>query len=222
MTRRSLASYIDHTLLRPEATENEIDQLCQEAKQYQFAAVCINPFWVKRAAQRLQSTPIKVCTVVGFPLGATTAASKVAEARQVVEDGAEEVDMVLNIGALKSGLRDEVYREIEGVVQAVKDRALVKVIIETALLSDAEKRLACQVIQEAGAHYVKTSTGFLGGGATVHDVRLLKEAVGERLKVKASGGIRNYETALAMIEAGASRLGTSASLAILKGQAGSR
>lgn len=211
----NLASFIDHTLLKPEATEQEIKTLCQEARQHEFAAVCVNPMYVQQCASLLEDTPVKVCTVVGFPLGATTSQIKRAEAEEAVQAGAEEIDMVIAIGALKSGNDEYVKRDIASVVQACEKRALVKVIIETALLTEEEKKRACQLAKAAGADYVKTSTGFAGGGATVEDVRLMKEAVGEAMKVKASGGVRTREDAEALISAGAARIGTSSGVALV-------
>lgn len=211
----NLASFIDHTLLKPEATEQEIKTLCQEARKHEFAAVCVNPMYVQQCASLLEDTPVKVCTVVGFPLGATTSQIKRAEAEEAVQAGAEEIDMVIAIGALKSGNDEYVKRDIASVVQACEKRALVKVIIETALLTEEEKKRACQLAKAAGADYVKTSTGFAGGGATVEDVRLMKEAVGEAMKVKASGGVRTREDAEALISAGAARIGTSSGVALV-------
>jgi deoxyribose-phosphate aldolase len=215
-----LAKMIDHTLLKPDAKKEQIETLCREAAEYRFASVCVNPYWVPLARQFLSGTGVKVCTVIGFPLGATSTAAKVAETEQAIKDGAEEVDMVINIGALKSGDEDAVKKDIASVVAAAKGKALVKVIIETCLLTDEEKRLACRLAVEAGADYVKTSTGFSTGGATVEDIRLMREAVGSDFGVKASGGIRTYEDAMAMIEAGATRIGASASIAIMKGALG--
>ncbi|GGK18479.1 deoxyribose-phosphate aldolase [Caldalkalibacillus thermarum] len=217
MQMDQLAAYIDHTLLKPDATQQEIDKLCEEARQYQFASVCVNPTWVKRCAQQLKDTPVKVCTVVGFPLGANTSTIKAAETEQALADGAQEVDMVINIGTLKSGQHHAVEEDIKAVVKATQGKAVVKVIIETALLTDEEKIIACQLSKRAGADFVKTSTGFLGGGATVADVELMKKTVGDTLGVKASGGIRDYATAIAMIKAGATRLGASAGVAIVTG-----
>lgn len=214
---KDLASHIDHTLLKPEAAEGDIRKLCSEAREHNFVAVCVNPVWVSLAATELRGTPVKVCTVIGFPLGATTTLTKQIEARDAIAAGALELDMVLCLGALKSGRTDLVRRDIEAVVQISEGRALVKVILETALLTHAEKLEACALAKAAGAHFVKTSTGFAGGGATVEDVRLMREAVGPLMGVKASGGIRDRETALAMIAAGASRIGASASIAILNG-----
>lgn len=217
---RGLARIIDHTLLKPDATAAQIEQLCREALQYGFAAVCVNPTWVPLAARLLQGSDVKVCTVVGFPLGATSTAAKVAEARAAIAAGAREIDMVINIGALKSGLYDQVRDDIRAVVEAAHPTATVKVILETALLTDAEKVQACRLAREAGADFVKTSTGFGPGGATVHDVALLRREVGPAMGVKASGGIRDRATALAMVQAGANRIGASASVAIVTGGAG--
>jgi deoxyribose-phosphate aldolase len=216
-----LNKYIDHTLLKPEATADMIDKLCAEAKQYDFASVCVNPVWVKRCAELLNGTDVKVCTVIGFPLGANTPAVKAAETRDAIANGATEVDMVLNIGALKSGDLELVKQDIAAVKQAAGD-VLVKVILETGLLTDEEKVTACKLCVEAGADYVKTSTGFGPGGATVEDVALMRKTVGPDIGVKASGGVRDRATALAMIEAGASRIGASAGIAIVTGgEAGS-
>ncbi len=211
----SLASYIDHTLLRPTATREEIVKLCEEAKIYHFQAVCVHPFWVGTAVEQLKETEVQVATVIGFPLGATTTKVKVTEAVEAVKLGATEIDMVINLGALKSGNKDTVLQDIAEVVTAVQDQALVKVIIETAYLTEEEKKLACQLAKDAGAHYVKTSTGFGPKGATVEDVALMRKVVGEELGVKASGGIRTRADAEAMLEAGASRIGASASLALV-------
>ncbi len=212
-----LAKYIDHTLLKPEATAEMIDKLCAEAKEYDFASVCVNPVWVKRSAQNLAGTDVKVCTVIGFPLGANTPEVKAAETRDAIANGAAEVDMVINVGALKSGDLELVKRDIQAVVEASGD-VLVKVIIETGLLTDQEKVTACQLSVEAGADYVKTSTGFGPGGATVEDIALMRKTVGPEIGVKASGGVRDRKTALAMIEAGATRIGASAGIAIVSGE----
>ncbi|NGQ94136.1 deoxyribose-phosphate aldolase [Brevibacillus sp. SYP-B805] len=212
----NLNKYIDHTLLKPEATAAMIDKLCDEAKQYDFASVCVNPFWVKRAADRLAGSDVKVCTVIGFPLGANTPEVKAAETRDAIANGASEIDMVLNVGALKSGDLETVKRDIAAVVNAAGG-VLVKVILETGLLTDEEKVTACKLCVEAGAHYVKTSTGFGPGGATVEDVALMRKTVGPDIGVKASGGVRDRATALAMIEAGATRIGASAGIAIVSG-----
>ncbi|MED4269807.1 deoxyribose-phosphate aldolase [Geobacillus stearothermophilus] len=216
----NIANMIDHTLLKPEATEEQIVQLCAEAKQYGFASVCVNPSWVKTAARELSGTDVRVCTVIGFPLGATTPETKAFETKNAIENGAREVDMVINIGALKSGADDWVESDIRAVVEAAAGKALVKVIIETALLTDDEKVRACQLAVKAGADYVKTSTGFSGGGATVEDVALMRKTVGDNVGVKASGGVRDRKTAEAMIEAGATRIGTSSGVAIVSGQTG--
>lgn len=213
-----IAQMIDHTLLKPEATEQEILKLCEEAKAHGFASVCVNPYFVKTAAQALQGSPVKVCIVIGFPLGATDARVKAYETKLAIEDGAQEVDMVINIGALKSGDDEVVERDIQAVVEAAKERALVKVILETCLLTDEEIVRACELAKKAGADFVKTSTGFSSGGATVEAVRLMRQAVGESLGVKASGGIRDYETAKAMIDAGATRIGASAGIKIVEGE----
>jgi deoxyribose-phosphate aldolase len=215
MTTMEIAKYIDHTLLKPEATKEQVEKLCNEAKQYNFASVCVNPTWVKLASDILKGTDVKVCTVIGFPLGANTPETKAFEAVNAVTNGAEEIDMVMNIGALKSGDTELVQKDIEAVVNAVKDKALVKVIIETSLLTEDEKVTACQLSVQAGAHYVKTSTGFSTGGATVEDVALMRKTVGPNVGVKASGGVRTAEDAKAMIEAGASRIGASSGTAIV-------
>ncbi|MGV3487140.1 MAG: deoxyribose-phosphate aldolase [Tuberibacillus sp.] len=210
-----LAKMIDHTLLKPEATKTDILKLCEEAKEHQFISVCVNPYWVKTAAEVLKDSPVKVCTVIGFPLGATTTATKVFEANLAIEEGATEVDMVINIGELKSGRLDAVEADIAAVVKAAEGRALVKVILETSLLSDEEIANASQCAKKAGADFVKTSTGFSTGGATVEAVRLMRQTVGPDMGVKASGGIRDYATAQAMIEAGATRIGASAGIKII-------
>jgi deoxyribose-phosphate aldolase len=214
--RLSINRYIDHTLLKPEATEAQIVELCREAVRYQFASVCINPCYIAVAARELRGSGVKTGTVIGFPLGATTREVKVFEAEQAMRNGAEELDMVMNIGALKAGLREAVAGEIRAVVEAARGKALVKVIIECCLLTEEEKIAACQIVQEAGANFVKTSTGFASGGATVKDVRLIRQTVGPDMGIKASGGIRDYRTALAMIEAGANRIGTSSGVAIFR------
>lgn len=209
-----LAHWIDHTLLKPDAVKNEITQICEEAKEYKFASVCINPTWVSLAQKILRGTLVKVCTVIGFPLGATFAETKAAEARTAVAVGADEVDMVINIGALKSGDYTLVERDIRGVVRAA-GRRTVKVILETCLLTDDEKEKACLIAKDAGAHFVKTSTGFSSSGATVKDVALMRKTVGMTMGVKASGGVRTYEDACKMVEAGATRIGASASVVIV-------
>lgn len=220
MSQLDLAKYIDHTLLKPESTETEIIALCKEAEEYGFAAVCINPYYVAAAAKQLESTGVNVATVIGFPLGATSTFTKVAETRDAIANGATEIDMVINISALKSKKELDVYHDIKQVVKAAEGQAIVKVIIETGLLTDEEKRNACRIAKEAGAHFVKTSTGFGNGVATVEDIRLMREVVGEGIGIKASGGIRDAKTARAMIEAGANRIGASAGVAIVSGEKG--
>jgi len=213
---KSIAAYIDHTLLKPDATLEEIENLVNEAKRYRFASVCVNPTWVSYCANLLAGTDVKVCTVIGFPLGATTPEVKRLETVNAIENGAQEVDMVINIGALKSGKYDLVKSDIEGVVEAAKGKALVKVIIETSLLTDKEKIQACKLAKEAGADFVKTSTGFSSGGATVEDVELMRSTVGPDMGVKASGGVRTYEDAKKMLAAGATRIGTSSGVKIVE------
>lgn len=211
-----LNKYIDHTLLKPDASQEQIETLIEEAKKYDFASVCVNPTWVNFAAQALKATDVKVCTVIGFPLGANTPELKAFETSDAIQNGANEVDMVINIGALKSRNFDLVERDIRAVVEAAKG-TLVKVIIETCLLTDDEKVKACQIAQKAGADFVKTSTGFSTGGATVADVALMRKTVGPDMGVKASGGARSYEDALAFIKAGATRIGASSGVAIMDG-----
>jgi deoxyribose-phosphate aldolase len=214
-----MASKIDHTLLKPEATREEISQLCFEARKYSFASVCINPTHVKLCKSLLRGSSVKVCTVIGFPLGATTPEVKVFETRQAIEEGAEEVDMVINIGGLKDKNYELVARDIRGVVkEAHSHDVLVKVIIETALLTDEEKKIACLLVKEAGADYVKTSTGFSKAGATVEDVALMRRTVGPLLGVKAAGGVRTREDFEKMVSAGATRIGASAGIKIVKGE----
>ncbi|HHX0218881.1 TPA: deoxyribose-phosphate aldolase [Enterococcus faecalis] len=211
---------IDHTILKPEATEAAVQKIIDEAKEYNFFSVCINPCWVAFASEQLADTDVAVCTVIGFPLGANTTEVKAYEAADAIKNGANEVDMVINIGALKSQQYDHVRQDIQGVVDAAKGKALVKVIIETALLTDEEKVKACELAKEAGADFVKTSTGFSTGGAKVADIRLMRETVGPDMGVKASGGVHNAEEALAMIEAGATRIGASTGVAIVSGATG--
>jgi len=210
-----LNRYIDHTLLKPEATMQEIQKLCEEGIAHQFASVCIQPTWVTYACDFLKGTEVMLCSVVGFPLGANTTENKSAEARQLAECGVQEIDMVINIGALKSKDYKKVRKDIEAVTQAAAP-ALVKVILETCLLTDEEKQTACLLSMEAGASFVKTSTGFSKAGATIHDVTLMRNVVGPDFGVKASGGIRDLSTTLAMIEAGATRIGTSSGVAIIR------
>ncbi|MFC4772549.1 deoxyribose-phosphate aldolase [Enterococcus hermanniensis] len=211
---------IDHTLLKADATQENVMKIIEEAKKYRFYSVCINPTWVSLAAKELQGEPVAVCTVIGFPLGATTTETKAFEAENAIENGADEVDMVINIGELKAGNTEKVQKDIEAVVAAAKDKALVKVIIETSLLTNEEKIKACELAKTAGADFVKTSTGFSTGGATVEDVQLMRATVGPEMGVKASGGIHNTKEAEAMIEAGATRLGASSGVAIMNGLTG--
>lgn len=210
-----LSKLIDHTLLKPDATEKDIKTLCEEAEEYDFASVCVNPFYVKIANQILKETDVKVCTVIGFPLGATTSEVKAFEAAEAIKNGAQEIDMVINIGAMKSGNYDQVEKDIQAVVKAIDGKALLKVILETCLLEKEEIKKACEISKEAGADFVKTSTGFSKAGANVEDIRLMRETVGEQMGVKASGGIRDIKTAKAMVQAGATRIGASASIKIV-------
>lgn len=211
---------IDHTILKADATEEDVLRIIEEAKKYHFYSVCINPTWVSLAKEQLKGEPVAVCTVIGFPLGANTSAVKAYETTDAINNGADEVDMVINIGALKSKQFNKVQQDIEAVVEAAKDRALVKVIIETALLTNEEIVKACELAKIAGADFVKTSTGFSTGGAKVEDIRLMRATVGPEMGVKASGGIHNEEEAVAMVEAGATRIGTSAGVAIISGSVG--
>jgi len=209
--------YIDHTLLKPEATQEEIEQLCKEAREYSFVSVCVNPCHVKLVRKALNGSNVKTCAVIGFPLGANTTDSKVFEARQAIENGAQEVDMVMNIGALKGRQFSIVEDDIINVVKVTKEKACLKVILECCVLTDDEKVKACKIAVKAGADFVKTSTGFSSGGATVQDVKLIRQTVRDKVGVKASGGIRDYQTAINMINAGATRIGASSSIAIIKG-----
>lgn len=220
MNKQELAKMIDHTLLKPDVTEEMIDKLCEEANEYQFASVCVNPTWVSRAFQHLKDTDVKVCTVVGFPLGATAKEVKAFETEKSIENGATEIDMVINNGALKSLQYDVVEEDIKAVVNAARGKALVKVIIETGLLTEEEKVKACELSKKAGADFVKTSTGFGNGAATFDDVELMREIVGPEIGVKASGGVRNKEDAMKMVEAGANRIGASSGIAIVNGLTG--
>lgn len=208
---------IDHTALKADTSKEEIKKLCEEAIEYKFKAVCVNPTFVEYCSGLLKDSGVKVATVIGFPLGANTSATKAFETIDAIEKGANEIDMVINIGALKDADYKLVEEDIASVVKAADKKAIVKVIIETALLSDDEKIKACELALKAGANFVKTSTGFSTGGATVSDVSLMKSVVGDKLEVKASGAVRDYETALKMIEAGASRIGTSSGVKIIKG-----
>jgi deoxyribose-phosphate aldolase len=215
---RDLAKLIDYTLLKPDVTRMEIVKLCQEAAEYQFKTVCVNPFWVAEAVSQLKGTPVGVATVIGFPLGANTTSLKAREADEAIRAGAIELDMVQNIGALKSGEIELVRMDIRAVVEVAWEKALVKVILETGLLTDDEKITACLIAVQAGADFVKTSTGFGAGGATEADIALMRQTVGPNKGVKASGGIRSYDTALAMIKAGANRIGASCGVALVNRQ----
>lgn len=221
ITASQIGRMIDHTLLKPESTKEEIEKLCEEANEYQFATVCINPSWVPTATSILKDSKVGITTVIGFPFGATSTFVKAAEARDAIAAGATEVDMVINIGAMKSGDYDTVRRDIEGVVQAVNKQAVVKVIIETGFLTDEEKKKACMLSKMADADFVKTSTGFGPGGATLEDIALMREAVGPEMGVKASGGVRDLDTARKLVAAGATRLGASSGIEIVKGKQGS-
>ena len=211
-----LSKYIDHTLLKPEATKAMIQKLCEEAKEHDFMSVCINPYWVSYCKKQLEGSDVLVCTVIGFPLGANTIETKVYETETAVSHGADEIDMVINIGAVKDGNYDYLVKEISAVVEAAMGRT-VKVIIETCLLTDDEKILACKAALEAKASFVKTSTGFSTGGATVEDVKLMKSVVGNNAKVKASGGVRSSEDLEKMLAAGAERIGTSSGVQLVSG-----
>ncbi len=211
----SIAKCIDHTALKPQTTEAAVRKLCAEAAEHGFASVCVNPCWVSLCADLLKGTDVAVCTVIGFPLGANTSTVKAFEAAEAIRQGATEVDMVLNVGALKDGNADLVRDDIAAVVEAARGKALVKVILETCLLTDTEKRIACRLAKEAGADFVKTSTGFSTGGASDADIALMRAEVGPDMGVKASGGIRDYATAQAMLRAGASRIGASAGVQIV-------
>ncbi|SMG56274.1 deoxyribose-phosphate aldolase [Paenibacillus aquistagni] len=213
----NIAGMIDHTLLRADATQEEITKLTAEAKQYGFASVCVNPAWVSYSKEQLSGTDVKVCTVIGFPLGASTSAVKAYETQDAIANGAAEVDMVINVGELKAGNDALVQQDIEAVVKAASGKAIVKVIIETCLLTDDEKVRACKLAVQAGADFVKTSTGFSKGGATKEDVALMKSTVGEQAEVKASGGVRSLEDVKLMIEAGATRIGASSGVSIVNG-----
>jgi deoxyribose-phosphate aldolase len=216
VSKEYLASIIDHTVLKADALPEEIVKICREALEHKFASVCINPCYVGLAAGELKGSEVKVCTVIGFPLGANSSEVKAFEAKKAIEDGAQEIDMVINIGMLKAGKLDYVKKDIEAVVNAASKRALVKVIIETCLLNDEEKKAVCLIAKEAGADFVKTSTGFSKWGAKAEDIKLMREAVGPDMGVKASGGVRDYEDAVKMVEAGATRIGASSSIKIIE------
>lgn len=215
MSNINLARYIDHTLLKQDARAQQILTLCHEAKIHNFASVCVNPYWVRFAKEQLKDSEVQVATVVGFPLGASTTAIKEAETKDAIKNGATEIDMVINIGELKSNKKSVILHDISTVVKAAGDQAIVKVIIETSFLTEEEKITACQIAMEAGAHFVKTSTGFSDFGARLADIRLMKQVVGNQLGIKASAGIRDRKTAEEMIAAGASRIGTSAGVQIV-------
>ena len=216
-----LARMIDHTLLKPEATPGEVQKLCEEARKFNFASVCINAGYVPLCARLLRGSPVRVCTVIGFPLGATSTATKAFETEQAIRDGAQEVDMVINVGMLKAGETQYVERDIAAVVNAARrQKVLTKVIIETGLLTDEEKVKACLLAKKVGADFVKTSTGFAKGGATAGDIALMRRVVGNAMGVKASGGVRSREDALAMVASGADRIGASASVRIVGGESG--
>ncbi|MGC9070903.1 MAG: deoxyribose-phosphate aldolase [Elusimicrobiales bacterium] len=216
MTKERLASYIDHTLLKADASFSDIERLCEEAKRYSFFSVCVNLFFVPYAKKMLHSTNVKICSVVGFPLGCVPSISKYLETREAIASGADEIDMVMNISAFKSGFYDVVFEDIKMVRKACEGKIL-KVIIETAYLTDEEKRKAAEICEKAGADFVKTSTGFAHQGARVDDVKLLRASLSDRVKIKAAGGIRGFADCLAMIEAGADRIGTSCGVAIMEG-----
>lgn len=218
LSPKAMAKYIDHTILKPDASLAQVKKVCDEAKEYNFASVCVNTGYVKFVAEQLAGTDVKPCVVVGFPLGACTTEAKAFEAKDAIEKGAKEVDMVINVGAIKSNDWDLVAKDIAALVDTCKGKALLKVILETCLLTDDEKVKACQICKKVGADFVKTSTGFSTGGATVEDVKLMRETVGPEMGVKASGGVRTYEDAVAMIKAGASRLGASSGVAIVSGK----
>lgn len=218
----NLASAIDHTYLKPDASKSDIERLCREAMEYQFKSVCVNGVWVRECAQLLSGTSVGISAVCGFPLGAAADAAKAYEAELAADDGASEIDMVMQIGLFLDGQYAAVEKDIRSVVNAVQGAAAVKVILETGYLTDEQIVEACKIAEQAGAHFVKTSTGFGPGGASVHHVRLMRSSVSDHVQVKASGGIRDYQTAVAMIEAGASRLGTSSGAAIMQGLTGSK
>ena len=215
-----LAKYIDHTMLKPDAPDAAFDQLCEEAVHWNFHSVCVNSSRVRYVARKLQGTDVKVCAVIGFPLGAMDANAKAFEGRRAISDGAHELDMVMNVGALKSGNVRLVEDDIRAVRRATRSTTVLKVIIETSLLTDDEKVLACQLAKKAGADFVKTCTGFAGGGATPHDIALMRRTVGPEMGVKASGGLRNYPRAVQIVAAGATRIGAVSSVAIVTGQEG--
>jgi deoxyribose-phosphate aldolase len=217
MTAEELAGYIDHTLLKPEAVVSQFEQLCNEAVKYKFKSVCVNSSWIPFVAKKLRGTGVRICSVIGFPLGEMDTRSKAFEARNAIGNGAEELDMVINVGALKSGNLKLVEEDIRAIKRACRSTTVLKVILETGLLTDEEKIIACEISRKAGADFVKTSTGFSGSGATIHDVALMRRIVGPAMGVKASGGIRNFGQAVALINAGANRLGCGASVEVISG-----
>ncbi len=217
MSQAELAGYIDHTLLKPEAVESQFEQLCNEAIVYKFKSVCVNSSWVPFVAKKLRGTGIQICSVIGFPLGGMDTRSKAFEARSAIASGATELDMVINVGALKSGNLKLVEEDIRAIKRACRSTTILKVILETGLLTEAEKIIACEIAKKADADFVKTSTGFAGSGATVQDIALMRRIVGPKMGVKASGGIKTFDQAVALINAGASRLGCGASVAIITG-----
>ncbi|MFZ4521193.1 MAG: deoxyribose-phosphate aldolase [Bacteroidales bacterium] len=217
ITAHELAGYIDHTLLKPEAVVSQFEQVCNEAIKYKFKSVCVNSSWIPFVAKKLRGTGVKVCSVIGFPLGEMDTRSKAFEARNAIGNGAEELDMVINVGALKSGNLKLVEEDIRAIKRACRSNTILKVILETGLLTDEEKIVACEISRKAGADFVKTSTGFAGSGATVHDIALMRRIVGPTMGVKASGGIRTFDQAVAMIRAGASRIGCGASVDVISG-----
>jgi deoxyribose-phosphate aldolase len=217
MTKQELARYIDHTLLKPEAVEAQFEQLCDEAKTYNFYSVCVNSGWVPFVAKRLRGSNVKVCSVVGFPLGETDSRTKSFETRNAIDNGAHEIDMVISVGALRSGDLKYVEEDIRAVKRACRSVTVLKVILETSLLSDEEKTIACEICKKVDVDFVKTSTGFGSGGATIHDIELMRRVVGPEMGVKASGGIRTFEDAIDMINAGATRIGAGAGVTIITG-----
>ncbi|MDL4841495.1 deoxyribose-phosphate aldolase [Aquibacillus rhizosphaerae] len=216
----NIAKMIDHTQLKPDTVKEKINQIIEEAREHEFASVCVNPYWVSYCYSKLKDTDVKVCTVIGFPLGATTSETKSFETEQAIKNGATEVDMVINIGALKDKDYDTVENDIKMVVDTARGKALTKVIIETSLLTNEEKVKACELAKKAGADFVKTSTGFSGGGATIEDITLMRNTVGQEVGVKASGGVRNRQDTEAMIEAGATRIGASSGVQIIADEQG--
>ncbi len=217
ITTQQMARYIDHTLLKPDATDKQFNQLCDEAKKYNFYSVCVNSSWVSYVAKKLRGSDVKVCSVIGFPLGESDSRSKAFETRNAIDNGANEIDMVISVSALKSGNLKYVEEDIRAVKRACRSTTVLKVILETSLLEENEKILACEISKKVGVDFVKTSTGFGGGGATVGDIELMRRVVGPEMGVKASGGIRDFKTAVAMIKAGATRIGAGAGVAIVTG-----